>query len=1077
MLIISINFVNAFDFTDKTLFNFETNELNNLDDVNIANPIEAQVLLYNDSSSIWYNAYLNDSAHHVNASDFWITNIGSLGNVNSTQLSNNEGYLNIIESWVDSLWCRLTGCNITGDLRVDGEVGIGTAPDSDIKLKIVPDATTKKVISVATTTNTEKDFILIGSALLWKPITTGGSFIGFDLGGQASTENLAGGDTVRSIISSRLRLGLVNPSSLGITIDEFIGIAFSPMMIGQATDAIGYYYAPADMGAEINNSYGIKLENIITGSNSTYAIHTGTGEVYFGDNLTINGNMSVEGDWNYYFGQPIDGGLGSGMIWAEEILSSGLINISCIADSLNCSYPAFIARIHLNNNTNIYCNLSATNFTAVDDQDSVYLLTEACIPTPISMTIIQNAEQSSSSLGLFRVFAHDGSVEIPIGLETMAAETASLRFSNLLIHNLEILIGVGITTETYPTYSQTSGRYVFSNSPVTATEQNSSTDGVEFIYHSGGNWTESNLTGANFTHCDNGTDLVPCSGSPVTLRRYLFFFTGFQNGIDSTELHFLAAEDGTTFANLANCLDIEADPLSLTLPEFYEFSGVRTFVYCGKRDATDWTGEFLDIREGGGGFGATQDLSNLVRRDGTTPMTGDWAFGGYNLTDVENLDVDGDVSFEFGDIVSEQNPDSIDAIRLKGTTGDVDVVLGDIFGAGYFSIWNAADDTAVFFVDNIGNTEITGYLDMNSNKIFNVLDPTANQDAATKKYVDDNTFWQKVASIISPKALSDIQFLATRIGDEFRWDESASQLFIRGREGPQLSLSRTAFGETGSQWLFDAVATTRGLHLTNPNVAEFWGFRLDRVQFGFPVTNFVEMSLHSKDQFGNDTFTGLIRNGFFVRGVESEASMAFMNEDFGQQGDIHLDEATGNLCMTASNEIDLLKNTNVNGNLDVIGNVGIGTTSSDSAFQIRAGMSGTVGSHSAGQIIIQNPADNNKSNVVITGYESDGNGDPDQQLWYLGSSSASNEDITFLNRRDAKLTLGTNGSYYLTILGNGNVIIGGTTSDNKFKVYGDTNITEDLIVGGNLTIGKNLIVGGCIQYNCSDSCITLGSCL
>ncbi|KKL28630.1 hypothetical protein LCGC14_2373230, partial [marine sediment metagenome] len=71
------------------------------------------------------------------------------------------------------------------------------------------------------------------------------------------------------------------------------------------------------------------------------------------------------------------------------------------------------------------------------------------------------------------------------------------------------------------------------------------------------------------------------------------------------------------------------------------------------------------------------------------------------------------------------------------------------------------------------------------------------------------------------------------------------------------------------------------------------------------------------------------------------------------------------------------------------GNVGIGTSSPDSVFHIKANIAGNVGSHSAGQIIIQNPADDVTSNVVITGYESDGSGNPDQQLWYLGSSSSS----------------------------------------------------------------------------------------
>jgi len=90
---------------------------------------------------------------------------------------------------------------------------------------------------------------------------------------------------------------------------------------------------------------------------------------------------------------------------------------------------------------------------------------------------------------------------------------------------------------------------------------------------------------------------------------------------------------------------------------------------------------------------------------------------------------------EFGDLVSEQNPDAVNAIRVKATGSDVDVVIGD--ASGYFSVWNAADNNAVFYVDNAGNTVISGYLDMNSNQINELTDPTLDQDAATKKYVDD----------------------------------------------------------------------------------------------------------------------------------------------------------------------------------------------------------------------------------------------------------------------------------------------------------------------------------------------------
>jgi len=123
--------------------------------------------------------------------------------------------------------------------------------------------------------------------------------------------------------------------------------------------------------------------------------------------------------------------------------------------------------------------------------------------------------------------------------------------------------------------------------------------------------------------------------------------------------------------------------------------------------------------------------------------------------------------------------------------------------------------------------------------------------------------------------------------------------------------------------------------------------------------------------------------------------------------------------------------------VDAAGNVGIGTTSPDSIFHIKANTPGTVGSHAAGQLIIQDPDDTVFGNAVITGYESDGAGNPDQQLWYLGSSSVNNTDIIFLNRRNANLHLGTNGVSRLTISGNGNVGIGEAVPAAKLDVNGD----------------------------------------
>ena len=82
--------------------------------------------------------------------------------------------------------------------------------------------------------------------------------------------------------------------------------------------------------------------------------------------------------------------------------------------------------------------------------------------------------------------------------------------------------------------------------------------------------------------------------------------------------------------------------------------------------------------------------------------------GDYLIVDGDgNVGIGNDLSLEFGDLVSEQNPDGADAIRIKATASDVDVVIGS--SVGYFSVYNISDN-AVFYVDDRGDTVITGEL-------------------------------------------------------------------------------------------------------------------------------------------------------------------------------------------------------------------------------------------------------------------------------------------------------------------------------------------------------------------------------
>lgn len=103
-----ISFASAFNLEEDNRFNFPSNDLGDLDDVNILSPQDQQVILFNQSSNSWYNSYTNGSnvtvnANHSNSSDYWLTDAGALGTINETQMSNNGGVLNILESFIESI--------------------------------------------------------------------------------------------------------------------------------------------------------------------------------------------------------------------------------------------------------------------------------------------------------------------------------------------------------------------------------------------------------------------------------------------------------------------------------------------------------------------------------------------------------------------------------------------------------------------------------------------------------------------------------------------------------------------------------------------------------------------------------------------------------------------------------------------------------------------------------------------------------------------------------------------------------------------------------------------------------------
>ena len=100
--------------------------------------------------------------------------------------------------------------------------------------------------------------------------------------------------------------------------------------------------------------------------------------------------------------------------------------------------------------------------------------------------------------------------------------------------------------------------------------------------------------------------------------------------------------------------------------------------------------------------------------------------------------------------------------------------------------------------------------------------------------------------------------------------------------------------------------------------------------------------------------------------------------------------------------------------------LGIGTATPNAKLDVTGNSPGNVGGFPAGALQITSPTDAVNASAVITGHNSFGG---NKQLWYLGSSSSSNDNITLINRQNGLLALATNNQTRLTIQSTGNVEI------------------------------------------------------
>jgi len=353
--------------------------------------------------------------------------------------------------------------------------------------------------------------------------------------------------------------------------------------------------------------------------------------LYVNPDLYVNGNVTTT---KYFWGQPLDGGLGSGIIWAGDVDSEGNANIIVEDGTLNIHYPDMTVRLAKTDNTITYCDITNATTTATNEQHTVWYVDSDCnVNTTDIGTYLSTNLSPGGVTDFMNAMAHNGEIEVKVGATLSQKESIKARKNIFFTSHLDVVSGLTFSEGAFPAFITATGTYNFINEIMDATAQNTAEDNIELVYHTAGDWDFDNTkTGLVLDECDDGTDLISCS-NPTRYRRYFIFLTGFDDSFDSTELHQLAALDDVNYSNLGNCLNIIDNPISYTLPDFYEFANVPLYIYCGTANDNDWNdGALMDLRTVKSANSTVEiNTSVFLLRDGSFDLTNDWFAGTFEI--------------------------------------------------------------------------------------------------------------------------------------------------------------------------------------------------------------------------------------------------------------------------------------------------------------------------------------------------------------------------------------------------------------------------------------------------------------
>ena len=355
---------------------------------------------------------------------------------------------------------------------------------------------------------------------------------------------------------------------------------------------------------------------------------TGTGDIVRSTNQT-----GVNWTADYFFGQPLDGSIVSGVIYAEEHkLKCGCLNIT--ENDTHVTYPEHKGRVWNLNDLDInYCNLSGATVLPTDNQHSVYYVDSSC--TLQSMTWVNYFGQNinpSNYYRLFDVYKVDGLIELIKGSSLIGILPRKVKWNSVNCRagatHLTVCEGITIEEGTFPYFNQTSGSFIYVATEHTSAKKQTNVNGIHFVTYESGDLKHLNQTGMNLTHCTDGTDTTTCS-SPLFYRHYIYTI-GI--GVVNTQIHELAPRDDEYFTTLANCMNFMENPHTYIIPDLDTGVAVLYSVYCGRKGDTDWNdAAWYDMRDEKRVSGAGQDTSDFMRYSGWSQNAD---ANSYNLTNV-----------------------------------------------------------------------------------------------------------------------------------------------------------------------------------------------------------------------------------------------------------------------------------------------------------------------------------------------------------------------------------------------------------------------------------------------------------